>query len=98
MLKATRSLLVALKSNRPLYCTWLLLLGLRTLVKNAISGVLVRLFAPPDPSPPVPGLLLLTNPASRVPRGAVSGEPRFRPCPAMKRQLTPSVRPMLAQV
>src|SRR5437660_2873366 len=59
-----------------------------------MSGVVVRLLAPPDPLPPVPGLVLLTYPASCVPTGAVRGEPRFKPWPAMNWQLVPSTKPM----
>src|SRR5437016_3569917 len=55
-------------------------------------GFAAKLADPPDPSPPVPGLLLLMNPASRVPRGAVKGAPIFSPWPGTNWQLTPSAR------
>src|SRR5947209_7729615 len=48
---------------------------------------------------PTPGLAEVPVAVrSSVPRALVRGEPMFRPCPAMVRQLVPSTRPMVAQV
>src|SRR6266446_8149354 len=47
---------------------------------------------------PMPGLASLCQVVSCVPRGVVSGEPIFRPCPGIVLQFTPSVRPAVAQV
>ena len=48
--------------------------------------------------PPTPGLLTLLHVVSCEPRGEVNGEPTFKPWPGIVLQLTPSVRPALAQV
>src|ERR1019366_4591189 len=56
------------------------------------------MLAPPRPSPPVPGLLGLTQPKSCVPKPDVKGEPISKPWPAIVAQFTPSVRPASWQV
>src|SRR5438309_1437305 len=98
MLKAIRSLPVALKSIRPMYCLWLLSLGVTRPFKKTTSAIPSRLLAPPDPFPPVPGDELPVYPGSLVPRAEVRGRPRSRPWPGMVAQFVPSIRPTLAQL
>src|SRR5580700_154080 len=75
---------------RPLYWVSVTEVGLRR-VKSAISATFER-------PPPTPGLAVLCQVRSCLPRPVVSGEPRLSPCPAMVRQLTFSTRPALVQV
>src|SRR5215472_3448030 len=48
--------------------------------------------------PPMPGLLVLVQVKSCVPKAVVIGEPTLRPWPGIVLQFTPSVRPAVAQV
>src|SRR4030088_3584053 len=54
--------------------------------------------AMPSKPPPIPGLLVLTQPRSCVPSPVFKGEPTARPRPGIVLQFTFSVRPASAQV
>src|SRR5208283_2542064 len=82
MLKASRSLLVMLKSMRPLYCASVRELGVAVLTSKMVATGLAG-FRPP----PTPGSALLTQDGSEVPRGVVRGVPRANPWPGIVMQL-----------
>src|ERR1700680_467323 len=52
----------------------------------------------PSKPPPIPGLEVLPQLRSCVPKAVFKGEPRSRPWPGIVTQFTPSVRPAFLQV
>src|SRR5215470_7564709 len=54
--------------------------------------------ATPSRPLPTPGLAVLCQVRSCVPKGVFKGDPMSRPWPGMVRQFTPSCRPASAQV